>query len=350
MSMPNASSTLLTVTVTLAAGTAGGLLFRLLHLPLPWTLGAMFGAAVLTIAGSRWRLPPVFRDGARPVIGVVAGSAFTPEVVDLMANRWAVLPMLLVTFAALAALGQLFFRRVCGLDRDTAILCSTPGGLGEMAILGAEFDADVRKLVVIHSVRIVTVVSLVPFLVGLVSHADLVRVAGAEHADALGLADGLILTACIVFGAILGRPLRRFAGALIVPLALSAAVHGSGLTAAAPPAAIVAAMQVVIGCITGARLGGIPFSEARLAAAQGLAWTAALLCVSMLIAVPASHAFDLPVAALFLALSPGGLAEMTVMALAIGIEVAFVVACHVFRILYAIVATPFLMRLTARWR
>jgi uncharacterized protein len=336
--------------VTLAAGAAGGALFRLLHLPLPWTLGAMFGAALLTLAGPRWRLPPVFRDGARPVIGVVAGSAFTPEVVDLVADRWAVLPMLLATFVAFAALGQAYFRRVCGLDRDTAILCSTPGGLGEMAILGAEFDADIRKLVVIHSVRIVTVVSLVPFLVGLVSQADLVRVSGSVHQAAPAGLDWIVLSGCVVLGALLGRPLQRFAGAMIVPLALSAAAHGTGLTAAAPPAALVAAMQVVIGCITGARLGGIPFREARLAAAQGLAWTALLLCVSMLIAVPASRAFDLPVAAMFLSLSPGGFAEMTVMALAIGIEVAFVVACHVFRILYSIVATPFLMRLAVRWR
>lgn len=348
--MPKIPTMLLTVTVTLAAGAAGGAVFRLLQLPLPWTLGAMFGAALLTFAGQRWRLPAVFRDGARPVIGVVAGSAFTPQVVDLMAERWAILPMLLATFVAFGLLGQIFFRRFCGLDRNTAILCSTPGGLGEMAILGAEFEADLRKLVVIHSVRIVTVVTLVPFLVGLVSGADLVRVAGPSHHLAPNVADWLILSACAVGGAVLGRSLKKFAGPMIVPLALSAAVHASGLTAAAPPTVVVAAMQVVIGCITGARLGGIPLSEARLAAAQGLLWTVLLLCVSILIAIPASHALDMPGAAMFLSLSPGGFAEMTVMALAIGIEVAFVVACHVVRILYSIVATPFLMRSAARWR
>ena len=86
-------SVLLAVSV-LCAGVAGGFLFRLLHLPLPWTLGAMFSAAWLSFFRPAAVLPAVFRDGARPVIGVMAGSAFTPAIVAGMTGQWPVLLLL----------------------------------------------------------------------------------------------------------------------------------------------------------------------------------------------------------------------------------------------------------------
>ncbi len=57
---------------------------------------------------------------------------------------------------------------------------------------------------------------------------------------------------------------------------------------------------------------------------------------------------------LVLAYSPGGLAEMSMMALALGIETAFVATHHMFRILLIVVTAPlvfnFLRRLTGQDR
>lgn len=322
---------------------AGGLLFRLLHFPLPWTLGAMTVAAVIAIRNGRHVLPAVFRDGARPVIGVMAGSAFTPAVLTQLTAWWPIFVVLLAFFLTASGVGYLFFRHR-GFDRPTAFLSASPGGLGEMALLGQQFSADVRKLVLVHSVRIVLVVTLVPFALRQMLGLGQGALSGPPGHGAGGPLDWLALSACVLLGYWLGNRLRSYGGLMLVPMFLSAVIHGSGVTSAEIPYAIVAAMQVVIGCITGARFAGVRFQEVWRTLMIGLVWTLVLIAMSIALALILGRFVDLPAAALFLSLAPGGFAEMSVIAYAVQVEVAFVVTCHAFRTIYIMLVSPILCR------
>lgn len=329
--------------ILLAAGAAGGVIFRLLDLPLPWTLGAMTAAGLVSLLKPQWKLPPVLRDGARPVIGVMAGSAFTPALVAGMLGWWPMILLLAAYFLAAGLAGQVYFRKACGFDRTTALLASMPGGLGEMAVLGSQLGADTRRLVLVHSIRIILVVSAVPFIVravqGIGSQPNMPAMAApAAH----GALDWLILIACGGVGYLIGRRLRRFGGVMLVPLLFSAVLHGTGLTTAAPPGWLVAGVQVVIGCLTGGRFAGVKAREAGAAVVQGAVWTLLLLSSAVLLAMLAAPWIGKPAVALFLALTPGGFAEMTTLAFVIGIEVAFVITCHTFRTFYVLSAAPIL--------
>lgn len=308
----------------------------------------MAGAAMLTLAGPKWVVPGIFRDAARPVLGVMAGSAFTPVVVAAMSSWWQALPVLLAVFLLYNFLGQLYFTRVCKFDRTTAVLASMPGGLGEMSLLAMQFNADIRRLVLVHSIRILIVVSAVPFAVQLITGERLVRTAAPAGMSPLMPLDWMILIGCAVFGYLLGRPFRAFAGIIMFPLIFSAIAHISGWTSVEPPGWLVASMQVVIGCITGSRFNGISFGQARVALIQGALWTIFLLLFSSAVALAGASVLGMPMAVLFLALAPGGFAEMTIISYAIGLEVAFVVTCHVFRLFYSIAAAPLLVRLATR--
>lgn len=320
---------------------AGGALFKLLHLPLPWTLGAMTVAALLSVRDARHVLPPVFRDGARPVIGVVAGSAFTPLVLGQITGWWPVFLVLICFFLLVSQLGAAVFRHF-GFDRPTAFFAASPGGLGEMAFLGEQFGAQVRDLVLVHSVRIIAVVTLVPFVI-----AGLTGVGGAGAAIPAPdprPEDWAALVLCTLAGYLVGRRLRAWGGLMLVPMLFSALLHGSGLTVAVAPYWLVAAMQVVIGCITGARFAGLHPGRAGRVLLIGLGWSLALIGLSIGLAALLARVVALPPAALFLALAPGGFAEMSVIAYAAGIEVAFVVTCHAFRTLYIMLVSPVLCR------
>ncbi|MDH2328027.1 AbrB family transcriptional regulator [Cereibacter sp. SYSU M97828] len=331
--------------VVLLVGATGGFLFHFAHLPLPWTLGAMAAATLLSTFAPRMTLPAVFRDGARPVIGVAAGSAFTPAVVAALPQWWPVLIMLTGFFLVTSGLGRVFFKRI-GLDRQTAYLASSPGGLGEMTLLGIQMNADIRALVLIHTIRIIMVVTVLPFALRSLFQIDfgIVR----PHVAAAAPWDWLSLLGCGIVGYVLGRPFRRMGGITLVPLMLSAALHGGGLVTAAPPSWLIAGMQVVIGCITGARLGGLRLAELRRFAASGVIWALTLILMALTLASVAAPFLGTSRAALFLALAPGGFAEMTVVAIAMNVEVAFVVTCHVFRIFYVLAVSPALCRRAMR--
>ena len=56
----------------------------------------------------------------------------------------------------------------------------------------------------------------------------------------------------------------------------------------------------------------------------------------------------LPFAAVWLAFAPGGLAEMTLISLALGIDVAFVSTHHVVRVVFMVVAAPIVFNILER--
>jgi membrane AbrB-like protein len=327
------------------SGCVGGAIFQGLGFPLPWTLGSMTAAAVIAVAGLDWELPSAARNAARPIIGVMAGSAFTVEVARSMLDWWeAIVP--LVSFLVLITLaGQAFFTRFCGFDKTTAFFASTPGGLSELTLLGAQYGGNIRQLVLIHSTRIIAVVFLVPFAVRLLFHLEGGGRIGPVHAsEALSALDWLVLVGCATLGYVIGRPLKVVGGVMVIPLILSAIVHGAGLTQLPPPSWLVAITQVVIGCIAGSRFAGVQWHEVRTSVVQGLAWTAIMLLAALAAAILCSTFVNASVPALLLAFAPGGIAEMTIVAFAMGIEVAFVVCCHVFRSIFLVAVAPELYR------
>jgi membrane AbrB-like protein len=321
--------------LALLCGFVGGAIFSVLSLPLPWTLGSLAAAAILSITGVNWRLPGAFRLVTRPTVGVVAGSAFTLPVVLAMLEWWVVIPFLLLFTFSVTGIGWLFFKRVCRMDAMTAIFASTPGGLSELTLLGGQFGANMRTLVLVHSARVIAVVTLVPFIVQLIAEPT-----GAPLGAGIPVSSGsptaldwLLLIGCGVLGYGIGRSFDRAGGVLIAPLILSALVHGFGLTSAAPPGWLVVFIQVIIGSITGSRFAGVSGREFRSTVTQGLGWALIMLLTALIFAGIAALFVDAPLAALVLAFAPGGFPEMTVVAYTIGIEVAFVVTCHALRII-----------------
>jgi membrane AbrB-like protein len=333
----------------LLIGAAAGTLFYLIGAPLPWTLGSLSAAAVVAVAGGPWLMPAGMRELARPVVGVLADSAFTPEVVAAVAEWAPAIVFVAVYSLGVTLLGWLFFRKVCRLDPVTAFFASTPGGLGELTLLGGALGGSMRALATIHSVRIVVVAFSVPFFLHLVLGRELRGTSLAAHAapDA-ALADWLILLACGLAGFAIARLLKLRGGAMIVAMPFSAGVHGAGLTLVLPPGSLVAAVQVVIGAVAGGRFAGIRWMELRDTVAQALVWSAALLLMAIATAALGALLFARPVAALVLAVAPGGMTEMTIISYALGIETAFVVTSQLCRIFFVLTFAPLLFRLLGK--
>jgi uncharacterized protein len=332
--------------VAFLIGAAGGAGFYLIGAPLPWMLGSLAAVALVAVWGARWLMPAPVREFARPVVGILAGSAFTPEVVASVGEWWGAIVFVAVYTVIVSALGWLFFRKVCGLDPVTAYFASTPGGLGELTLLGGALGGSMRALVTIHSVRIVAVVFSVPFFLRWLLGSDLQGATLPTHGaqDAL-LLDWLILTGCGVAGYLAARLLKLSGGTMIMAMLFSAGVHGAGLTLALPPNWLVAAVQVVIGAVAGARFAGIRWLELRNTVLQAVVWACVLLATAVGAAALGAMLFARPFAALVLAVAPGGMVEMTIISYALGIETAFVVTSQICRSFFVLTFAPLLFRL-----
>ena len=104
-----------------------------------------------------------------------------------------------------------------------------------------------------------------------------------------------------------------------------------------PPGWMIAATQVVLGTGLGARFAGIGRDLLLRAGKAALANAAASLAIAFGFATALHGLTGEPVAAVFLAFAPGGLAEMSLIALSLQMSVIYVTAHHVVRIVLAVV-------------
>jgi membrane AbrB-like protein len=330
--------------LALALGALGGYIFYLLRLPLPWMLGAMSLATIAALAGAPLASWPRFRNAMVAVLGVMLGSQFHSDLFDRLADWYVGIAGVAVSGALMVALCSFYYRKVGGYDRASAYFSAIPGGLSEMMVLGEAMGGDARRISLSHGVRILTAVFFIAFYFRLFEGYEPSGLIGTD-APSPGWRDGLILAGCAVIGWPGAWLLRVPAAQLTGPLALSAAAHLSGLVGTMPPAEIVAAAQVVLGATIGARFVGAGLGEIWRVIVVSIGAALIMVAIAGLFALVLGELSGTSGTALFLALAPGGLAEMSIIALSFGTAAAFVSTHHIVRIILLVIIAPALFRL-----
>ena len=319
---------------------AGGAFFVWLNLPLAWMLGAMVATTAASLGGATLYVPSPMRSTMISILGVMLGASFTPEIFD-KAREWPItIGCLLLYLGFLIGTLFLYFRRIVGLDTPTAYFSATPGGLSEMVITGAAMGADDRTVALIHASRVLLVVFTIPFWFRFMTGVTPPPSAMGPSIAAIGWFDLAVLAACAVAGVVAGRLIRLPAYRLSGPMLVSAAVHAAGLSDSAPPWELVAAAQIVLGSSIGARFSGVPVRRVLGLMATALVSTVLMLATTVSFALVLAPLTGIDWQPIVLAYAPGGLAEMSLIALSLGIETAFVATHHVIRIGLIVMAAP----------
>ncbi|MBN43724.1 MAG: hypothetical protein CL573_09595 [Alphaproteobacteria bacterium] len=329
---------------TVAIAFVGGAIFNALNLPLPWMLGAMIATGSATLMRVETNMDVRLRTLMIIVLGVLLGSAFSPEIF----NRAALWPVTMISLAGYVLLstvsGYLYFR-LAGFDPKTAFFSGVPGGLNEMVTLTGSMGGDERQVSVTHTTRIFLVVMILPFLFRLIDDFDPVLRTFSASGAPLDPTDIALLAGSAIVGLYVARFLRMPAPYLAGPMVASAAVHLLGLTHASPPAIVVAAAQILLGASVGARFAGLTHRDiGRVLRLGGIA-TLILLGISGVFAVGLNAITGIPFESLVLAFSPGGLTEMSLVALALNIDTAFVATHHIVRITVVVMIVPLLFKI-----
>ena len=157
--------------------------------------------------------------------------------------------------------------------------------------------------------------------------------------------DVAILIACGVLGWWIAHRLRLPAAVLAGPLAASALVHATGLTTAAPPGWAIVVTQWVMGTSLGARFSGFPRREIGTALALSVVSVVAVLILAALLALALAGVTGEPAPAVLLAFAPGGISEMSLVALSLQMAVVFVTLHHLVRIVLAVLVARLGLRL-----
>jgi membrane AbrB-like protein len=129
---------------------------------------------------------------------------------------------------------------------------------------------------------------------------------------------------------------------------LSGAAHLTGIVTVSPPTVIILVAQLVIGTVVGCRFLGAAWREVGRDMMLGVASSLAMLAVTVGFAVIVARVTDIALAQTVIAYAPGGLAEMTLLSLAMGQDVAYVSVIHMVRLLVVIGTAGYVFRLIRR--
>src|SRR6056297_1409595 len=299
------------VAATFALSAAGAGLFWVLGFPAAMLTGPAAVVSVATVFGFPAHIPNLLRDACFLMIGVSIGSTVTPDVIEAAVTWPLSFVVLTISLVATMAVGQAVLVRGFGYDRITALLGAAPGHLSYVLGLSADLGADVARVALVQSVRVLILTLLVPVLLALWG-AEGTSQLPDRGAQPIWMSAVLVALALGV-GVVLRRltvPAPLFLGGMVV----SAIGHGADITPGAPP--IVKAFVA------------------------GLGVTLAACVVAALGAVLAGWLVGLPPAVVLLAFAPGGVEVMAALAIEAGLEPAFVAAHHVVRLIILTAAVP----------
>mgnify|MGYP002395733971 FL=1 len=328
--------------LTLAFCAVGGALFEWLTVPLAWLIGAMIFSTVAALAGAPLKSPGRLRHLMIGVLGIMLGSSFTPDVLEHVGQWWVSMATLVTFVIVLTATVALLLNKMAGFDPVTSYFSAAPGGFATMVVMGAEMGGDERDISLIHAIRIMVTVLTIPLWFRFYyDHVPGVAAGlpGVGSVSDIDAADFAILASCAL-GYPLAKVLRFPAASLLGPMMLSAFVHLSGLTAAKPPSEIVILSQLVIGTGLGCRFVGLQVKRVLKTMMLSVVVTAFMLVLAAGFAFGLSQITGLGFPALLISFSPGGLAEMTLISLAMDIDTAFVSTHHLVRMLFLVIAVP----------
>lgn len=334
-----------------AIACTGSVVFYFLRMPLFVFLGSLTFTLIAAVLDAPIERPARLAIPMRAILGVVVGSAFSPALLARIGSMAGSLVMLVPYTALIAIVGTTFFERVARYDRPTAFFASVPGGITDVALMASDAGANQRAVTLIHAVRLVFMVFSVPVFVAWTGSGSAAgRFAPVIRIWETSPSDYIVLGAIAFIGFQIAHRAHVFGAALIGPMLLSAVVHASGLTSARFPLEVLIVAQVTLGVLLGCQFRGLTFRDITTTMFYGVIFSTILLVLTILVSLLVARITGLERISLLLAYSPGGQAELSLLALILHLDVAFVVLHHLLRLAFVIIGAQVVVLRNKDWR
>lgn len=338
---------------TLITAVIGGLVFTVLHTPIPWLLGPM--AAVLI--GARFSRiqffwPSYIRDTGLIIVGYSIGLSFTKSaLLQIVAKLPSMLLMtvLLVSFCAGIAF---VVSKLSGVDYPTVLTGSIPGGLSQMIIFAEEVKGiDITTVTFLQVARLLMIIFLVPFLI---LGPYFKNTPGQTSADLIEKAipfSGPVLPTFILFAllciacAFLAKRLKFPTPFLLGPILGTAIATMSGFQGPSLSPEILDVSQFMIGSYIGLLLKPEKLQHKAKIITLALVSGMVMILGSIGLSILLVSFYGISPSTSFLSLAPGGMDQMGILAHEIHADLSMVTGYQLFRLFFIYFAVPPLLRL-----
>ena len=317
----------------ITAGCLGTLLMKM-HIPIPYMLGGMIVAILYkTFAvekAVKW--PRLWRDIGLMVAGYGIGVNFNTAAWNNFLHELAGVSA--STFIALGAsiIIAIVTAKVTREDLKSCVIGMLPGGM-TMSLLMAEEDKTINPnvVVVMQVIRLFGVIISVPFLTVLLLDAKVIN-------SPLGMVahsgyHWAIFIPLTILGSFIATKLHLPTPVLLGSI-LATTVFNIFVGSVQPvPGFLMAPAQLSIGLFMGMILDAKRIAQTKNVLPFVIGGTALLVVISIGVAYVLSDLYGFSLVTAFLAMAPGGIAEMALAGLSMGEDVATILAYQLVRLL-----------------
>ncbi|NGQ95903.1 AbrB family transcriptional regulator [Brevibacillus sp. SYP-B805] len=332
---------------TLLLACAGGGLFAWVHSPLPWLLGPLVTIVAAVFLGvTGLQAPAWFRKAGLIVVGITLGLRITPQIWQTMSDHLGLMLLATIVTVCFGMLNAWILHKWRNVDLVTSLFSNIPGGLSEMVTIGQNLGGNLQIISIFHSIRVVIIVCVTPYVATLLPH-QMTAAAILSGGHLLGAVETVSLLAGGALIALVASRLRIPAPFLLGPLLMAAVLSASVSFAEGPPVLadfLVKGAQVLIGISIGVEFKREDLGKHRPFFLLGLVQSLFLFGMSLSLALLLSYAADMERITSILSTAPGGIAEMSLTALATGADPLLVTAFQLFRVLFIVTVFSFLIR------
>lgn len=328
-------------------------MLRSVGAPAALMLGPLLSAIVLAQVNGRLALHPLLLVGAQALLGCRLGMEITPQVLRTGAAFLPVAAAVAVfVLLATTAVAMLATRRGW-IPAGAALFGLSPGAAAPMVMLAEAYGADPRIVATMQYLRVVAA-ALAAVAVGaaLGGGSAVSRSATADTIalwfgapDYLAFGETLALA---LLGAVAARVSKRAVAVLFVPMIGGGLLQVLELGRIELPNLLLAAAFAIIGWNI-----GLKFTRASLVASLRLlpriaALIAAMIALCALASVALIFGFGTDPLSAYLAVSPGGLDSVVIIAATSHVDMALVLTAQITRLVIVILAAPALAQWAAR--
>ena len=316
-----------------------GWVFSIIGIPLPWTLGPLVTVIILENYFKRevfWQVR--FRSIGMLFLGYVMGSPFNMETCIYILEHLEII--LLMTFVTIivSLLGGVIVNRFTGVSLATSLIGSIPGGLSQMAIVSEEIkESDPTAVILMQTVRVLTTVSVIPFLVLYGLSSSFESVARSVYPFVLNDIPQLGIFAVVI--GLTSYLTQRFSipgRYIVVPIIVTAILIICGVKAPPMPSVVTAVAQILVGIGMGKSIN--LFSLSNWKKIVGLNFLNVLVVIGILFSIDYFYTklYNLDLITMFISTAPGGIAEMGLTAMMVHADLAMVISFQLFRMLFVL--------------
>ncbi|NVK41142.1 MAG: AbrB family transcriptional regulator [Oceanospirillaceae bacterium] len=324
---------------TLLVGILGALAAQWLSVPSAWLLGPVICVTLAALLGLPVGMPKATTSAVSLFLGISVALNLDAGLLQQLGHWKLSVLLLCLMLALLLTLLFRYYSRQPGWQRIEALFCSVPGNLAIMLSLAADTTADLRRVALVHSIRVCFLVTLLPLFFPIAERRLSIAAVQIAHPERLllvlllGLAIGTLLSrlrlpAAMLFGG--------FAAALTVKQVLGWE-HGL-------PDGLMIGLLIVLGSAIGARFNAVRLSQVlpELWAALGGLMITLLICG--VFAGGLWYFLGVSWIQAMLAYAPGGIEVMIAIAMNQQVDAVFVASHQILRMIAMSLLIPLLLR------